>query len=39
MNTAPMIRKYRETLIPGIISMLLRSLIYPGSNAWKTGWR
>ena len=25
MNTAPMIRKYRETLIPGIISMLLMS--------------
>jgi hyperosmotically inducible protein len=23
MNTAPMIRQYRETLIPGIISMLL----------------
>lgn len=25
MNTAPMISKYRETLIPGIISMLLMS--------------
>lgn len=25
MNTAPMIKKYRETLIPGIISMLLMS--------------
>jgi hypothetical protein len=25
MNTAPMINKYRETLIPGIISMLLMS--------------